>query len=151
MEIDPKAKPSGTGCVECLASGGWWLHLRRCTACGHIGCCDNSPGRHARGHVHDSGHPIIASFEPGEDWFYDFRSDKMWAAEPLAPPLAHPVDQPRPDRGEASRKTGRRNCIRDFERGWRSLDVVRDDKGKGTALGWEDRHFRRYFGLVAPK
>jgi hypothetical protein len=95
-EIDPKVKPSGTGCVECLASGGWWLHLRRCTACGHIGCCDNSPSQHARKHVHESSHPIIASFEPGEDWFYDFRSNKMSASEPLAPPLAHPEDQPVP-------------------------------------------------------
>jgi hypothetical protein len=95
-EIDPTVKPSGTGCVECLASGGWWLHLRRCTACGHIGCCDSSPSRHARKHVHDSGHPIIASFEPGEDWFYDFRSNQMLAAQPLAPPRSHPADQPVP-------------------------------------------------------
>ena len=95
-DIDPKVKPSGTGCVECLAAGSWWLHLRRCTACGHIGCCDNSPHQHARKHVDESGHPIIASFEPGEDWFYDFRSNKMLAGEPLAPPLAHPEDQPVP-------------------------------------------------------
>ena len=43
--LDPEVPPSGTGCVECLESGGWWLHLRRCTECGHIGCCDNSPSR----------------------------------------------------------------------------------------------------------
>ena len=85
-EIDPKAEPSGIGCVECLASGGWWLHLRRCAACGHIGCCDNSPSQHARKHVQESDHPIIASFEPGEDWFYDFRSDQMFSGGPLAPP-----------------------------------------------------------------
>jgi len=95
-EVDPTVKPSGTGCVECLASGSWWLHLRRCTACGHIGCCDNSPNQHARKHVHESGHPIIASFEPGEDWFYDFRSDQMLPTQPLAPPLSHPADQPVP-------------------------------------------------------
>jgi hypothetical protein len=95
-DIDPTIKPSGTGCVECLASGGWWLHLRRCTACGHIGCCDSSPGRHARKHANEDGHPVIASFEPGEDWFYDFRTDKMSAAQPLIPPLSHPIDQPVP-------------------------------------------------------
>lgn len=95
-DIDPTAKPSGTGCVECLASGGWWLHLRRCTACGHIGCCDSSPSQHARKHANEDGHPVIASFEPGEDWFYDFRSDEMSAAQPLAPPLSHPIDQPVP-------------------------------------------------------
>jgi ubiquitin-hydrolase Zn-finger-containing protein len=95
-EIDPKAQPSGTGCVECLASGAWWFHLRRCAACGHIGCCDNSPSQHARKHVQESGHPIIASFEPGEDWFYDFRSDQMFSGEPLAPPDSHPADQPVP-------------------------------------------------------
>ena len=46
--------------------------------------------------MHQSGHPIIASFEPGEDWFYDFRTNEMLAAEPLAPPLSHPLDQPVP-------------------------------------------------------
>jgi hypothetical protein len=95
-DIDPAAKPSGTGCVECIADGGWWLHLRRCTACGHIGCCDTSPSRHARKHAHDAAHPIIASFEPGEDWFYDFRSDRMLPVQPLAPPRSHPSDQPVP-------------------------------------------------------
>lgn len=45
--IDPTAPPSGTGCVECEEAGGWWFHLRRCAQCGHIGCCDDSPARHA--------------------------------------------------------------------------------------------------------
>jgi len=48
--INPTAKPSGTGCVECLALGGWWFHLRRCAECGHIGCCDSSPSQHASKH-----------------------------------------------------------------------------------------------------
>ena len=92
--IDPSAKPSGTGCVECLASqDGWWFHLRRCAACGHIGCCDSSPGQHARRHANASGHPVIASFEPGEHWFYDFRTDAMVPGEPLAPPRSHPPSQ----------------------------------------------------------
>ncbi|MGC9963045.1 MAG: UBP-type zinc finger domain-containing protein [Acidimicrobiales bacterium] len=61
---------SGNGCVECLATGGSWLHLRRCTSCAHVGCCDNSPGRHATAHFHATGHPLIQSFEPGEDWYW---------------------------------------------------------------------------------
>ncbi len=94
--IDPQKEPSGTGCLECDAAGGWWLHLRRCTQCGHIGCCDNSPAQHATAHAHESGHPIIASFEPGEDWFYDYRNAEFAEAQPLAPPTHHPLDQPVP-------------------------------------------------------
>ena len=56
--INPSAKPSSIGCVECLATGGWWLHLRRCAECGHIGCCDNSPSQHASKHNAATGHPI---------------------------------------------------------------------------------------------
>jgi uncharacterized UBP type Zn finger protein len=62
--------PSGNGCVECLRDGGRWVHLRRCTSCGHIGCCDNSPGRHATAHFHETEHPLVQSFEPGEDWYW---------------------------------------------------------------------------------
>ena len=75
--INPAAKPSGTGCVECLALGGWWLHLRRCAECGHIGCCDSSPSQHASKHYAATGHPIITSFEPGEHWFYDYRTQAI--------------------------------------------------------------------------
>ena len=56
------------GCEECLASGGEWCHLRICLECGHVGCCDSSPGRHATRHAQESGHPIIRSLQPGEDW-----------------------------------------------------------------------------------
>jgi hypothetical protein len=56
------------GCEECLAEGHRWVHLRMCEECGHIGCCDNSPGRHATGHFHQTGHPVIRSAEPGEEW-----------------------------------------------------------------------------------
>ena len=66
--INPASKPSGDGCVECLASAtGWWFHLRRCAECGHIGCCDSSPGQHATKHAAETGHLIMCSFEPGED------------------------------------------------------------------------------------
>ena len=77
--IDPGIKPSGAGCVECMAKNEWWFHLRRCAQCGHIGCCDQSLGKHATAHFNETGHPIIASFEPGEDWFYDFRSGETFA------------------------------------------------------------------------
>jgi uncharacterized UBP type Zn finger protein len=56
------------GCEECLALGMRWVHLRMCQECGHIGCCDNSEGKHATGHFNETGHPIIRSAEPGEDW-----------------------------------------------------------------------------------
>jgi len=69
--VSPKTK----GCEECLATGGRWVHLRLCLSCGHVGCCDASPGRHARHHAHDTTHPIMQSFEPGEDWRWCFVDD----------------------------------------------------------------------------
>ena len=94
--INRAAKPSGTGCVECLARGQWWLHLRRCAQCGHIGCCDTSPGQHATHHAEDTGHPVITSFEPGEEWFYDYTDGQEFHATPLLPPQSHPLNQPTP-------------------------------------------------------
>jgi hypothetical protein len=66
-EIRP-VTPGGVGCEECLRQGSTWVHLRLCLSCGHVGCCDSSPHRHASGHAQLSGHPIVRSFEPGEDW-----------------------------------------------------------------------------------
>jgi ubiquitin-hydrolase Zn-finger-containing protein len=60
------------GCEECLETGGAWVHLRICLECGHVGCCDSSPGRHASAHEQSSGHPIIRSLEPGETWSWCF-------------------------------------------------------------------------------
>ena len=60
------------GCEDCLAAGDKWLHLRICLECGHVGCCDDSPNRHASAHAAASGHPIIRSIEPGEDWSWCF-------------------------------------------------------------------------------
>lgn len=94
--INPTTKPTGTGCVECLETDGWWLHLRRCAECGHIGCCDNSPNQHASKHNTTTGHPIITSFEPGEDWFYDYRTGEFFAGPKLPGPRVHPLDQPVP-------------------------------------------------------
>jgi uncharacterized UBP type Zn finger protein len=56
------------GCEDCLRIGGKWLHLRICLTCGHVGCCDDSPNRHARAHAQAAQHPIVRSLEPGEDW-----------------------------------------------------------------------------------
>ena len=67
-EVREVAPLTPQGCEECLRTGGRWLHLRLCQECGHVGCCDNSPGKHATKHFHSSGHPIMRSFEPGEDW-----------------------------------------------------------------------------------
>ncbi len=82
--------PSGDGCVECLASGGRWVHLRRCAECGHVGCCDNSPGRHATAHFHGTGHPIVQSFEPGEDWLYCYVDDLGFEIAGQGPSPSHP-------------------------------------------------------------
>jgi hypothetical protein len=97
-EIDPSVPPSGTGCADCLAGAepGWWLHLRRCAECGHVGCCDSSPAQHASAHFRHTGHPVIQSFEPEEDWFYDFRSEQFVEGPRLAAPDSHPREQPVP-------------------------------------------------------
>ena len=60
--------PNASGCAECLRTGQDWVHLRLCTACGHVGCCDGSPGRHAAAHAADAEHPVMCSAEPGDDW-----------------------------------------------------------------------------------
>jgi hypothetical protein len=95
-QIDPTAPPSGAGCVECDASGAWWLHLRRCAACGHVGCCDSSPNRHASAHAATSGHHVVQSYEPGEDWFWDYAAEAFSDGPRLAAPTSHPVGQPVP-------------------------------------------------------
>ena len=94
--INPAAAPSGTGCQECEAAGGWWFHLRRCAECGHIGCCDSSPSQHAMGHAAGTGHPLIRSFEPGEAWFWSYPDEEFYNGPELAPPEHHPLDQPVP-------------------------------------------------------
>jgi hypothetical protein len=91
--IDPGVAPSGAGCVECDADGGWWVHLRRCAQCGHIGCCDTSPAQHATAHFNESGHPIVQSYEPGEEWFWDYSREVGVLGPRLADPQNHPEDQ----------------------------------------------------------
>jgi hypothetical protein len=96
IQIDPTVPPSGTGCAECLAARGWWFHLRRCARCGLIGCCDSSPSQHASKHAASAGHALIRSFEPGEDWFWDYASEKFYNGPELAAPSHHPSGQPVP-------------------------------------------------------
>jgi uncharacterized UBP type Zn finger protein len=67
-EIVAKEPQTPDGCEECLATGGEWVHLRLCLICGHVGCCDNSQGRHATKHFHGTHHAMMRSFEPGEGW-----------------------------------------------------------------------------------
>ncbi len=74
-ELDQAAQrdpvtPSSHGCKECLETGDRWVHLRLCLTCGHVGCCDSSPNRHATRHANAAEHPVIRSFEPGEEWAY---------------------------------------------------------------------------------
>jgi hypothetical protein len=101
LGIAPGVPPSGTGCVECLAQGGWWFHLRRCASCGHVGCCDSSPAQHATGHWRATGHRVITSFEPGEDWSWDYATEQAIAPVTLVGPHEHPVDQPTPGPADA--------------------------------------------------
>lgn len=79
-----KVIPSAKGCEDCLKMGGTWLHLRLCEICGHVGCCDNSPNRHATGHFHATRHPIIKSHEPGEEWGYCFPDDLFYETLPVS-------------------------------------------------------------------
>jgi hypothetical protein len=68
-------KPSAAGCEDCLKVGGTWVHLRLCRECGHMGCCDSSPAKHATAHFHSAGHPIVQSAEPGESWLWCYSDE----------------------------------------------------------------------------
>ena len=83
--------PSGPGCEECLRTGQRWVHLRLCMTCGHVGCCDSSPGRHATAHWHaNPGHPVIWSFEPGEDWWWCYADELAFRVDGAGPAPSHP-------------------------------------------------------------
>ena len=69
-------EPASTGCAQCLAVGDEWMHLRLCMTCGHVGCCDSSKNKHATAHAKESNHPIIQSFEPGENWFWCYPDER---------------------------------------------------------------------------
>src|SRR5215218_5036759 len=99
--FDTTVPPSGPGCAECLAtSDGWWFHLRRCAACGHVGCCNSSPSQHASKHAFMNGHPVAQSYEPGEDWFWDYVQDDVVEGPVLQEPHHHPLEQTVPGPAE---------------------------------------------------
>ena len=129
--INPAAKPSGTGCVECLARGGWWLHLRRCAECGHIGCCDSSPSQHASKHHAAMGHPIITSFEPGEHWFYDYRTEEFITGPKLQAPHSTSAGT---GRSGAFKLANAASRIRGRFFGAAASDVVRSQRHKGPRV-----------------
>jgi hypothetical protein len=76
-EIRDVSPGTPDGCEECLAMGDTWVQLRECLTCGHIGCCDNSKNKHATKHFHATRHPIIRSFQPGEDWRWCYVDEMM--------------------------------------------------------------------------
>ena len=88
LSID--AAPSGPGCYECTLIGATWVHLRRCVECGHVGCCDSSPNRHATVHFHEVAHPLVQSYEPGEDWFWCYADEVTFEVEGFGPSPSHP-------------------------------------------------------------
>jgi uncharacterized UBP type Zn finger protein len=92
---DP-VQPSSHGCEECLASGSGWVHLRLCLDCGHVGCCDSSPNRHATAHYLQTQHPVIKSFEPNERWAWCYPDELPVASIPALPHETPPrhIDPP---------------------------------------------------------
>jgi hypothetical protein len=83
-QVDAGVRPdSNAGCTDCLAMGTRWVHLRECMSCGHIACCDSSPQRHASAHHRVSGHPVMRSVEPGEDWWWCYVDEIAFTADAL--------------------------------------------------------------------
>ena len=85
-EVQPS---TAEGCEDCLAMGGRWVHLRVCQTCGHVGCCDSSPNRHATAHFHATSHPLVRSFEPGEDWWWCYIDELLFEVEGAPPSPSH--------------------------------------------------------------
>ncbi len=75
--------PRTQGCEECLATGGRWVQLRMCLTCGHVGCCDSSPGKHATRHFEETGHPVMRSAEPGQAWGWCYVDRTQLAPEDI--------------------------------------------------------------------
>jgi Zn-finger in ubiquitin-hydrolases and other protein len=82
--------PSSNGCEDCLVAGTQWVHLRRCATCGHVGCCDSSPMRHATAHAGSSAHPLVQSYEPGEDWLWCYVDELAFEVDELMDSPSHP-------------------------------------------------------------
>ena len=81
VELIQKVEPSAEGCEECLKDGDWWVHLRLCLICGHVGCCNSSPNKHAMKHYLETNHPVIESFEPNEDWLWCYEDESYILVE----------------------------------------------------------------------
>ena len=83
--------PAAEGCEDCAAAGrSDWVHLRVCQSCGHVGCCDSSPGHHATLHHRSTTHPLVRSFEPGEEWFWCYVDEVAFELEGAPPAPSHP-------------------------------------------------------------
>lgn len=79
LDLVREVTPSAIGCEDCLQTGDSWVHLRMCMSCGHVGCCDSSPNRHATAHWKShADHPIVRSFEPGEDWWWCYPDNLLF-------------------------------------------------------------------------
>lgn len=74
--------PGARGCEDCLKIGGTWVHLRICLTCGHVGCCDSSPNKHATAHYHATNHPLVQSFQPGEYWVWCYADQELVGDRP---------------------------------------------------------------------
>jgi uncharacterized UBP type Zn finger protein len=85
-----QVSPHTIGCEDCLAIGDTWVHLRLCMACGHVGCCDSSKNKHATRHFHEQQHPIVRSYEPGEDWWWCYPDELFFEIDGAPPAPSHP-------------------------------------------------------------
>lgn len=83
-QIRPVTPRTPAGCEDCLGSGGHWVELRLCLTCGHVGCCDSSPGKHATQHFHQTQHPVMRSFQPNDDWGWCFVDELFMEPAPRA-------------------------------------------------------------------
>ncbi|MGK2949804.1 MAG: UBP-type zinc finger domain-containing protein [Acidimicrobiales bacterium] len=90
LELITTPTANTDGCEDCLAIGGRWVHLRRCAVCGHVGCCDSSPNQHATAHAGSAEHPLVQSFEPGEDWYWCYVDEVAFELPGDGPSPSHP-------------------------------------------------------------
>jgi uncharacterized UBP type Zn finger protein len=96
LDTIAEVKPSSPGCEDCLAAGrDDWVHLRMCQGCGHVGCCDQSPRKHATAHYQTVGHPLVRSYEPDEDWFWCYPDQLMFTVKGAPPAPSYPVKRRR--------------------------------------------------------
>jgi uncharacterized UBP type Zn finger protein len=90
LDTVQEVTPSSTGCEDCLRTGDQWMHLRTCMTCGHVGCCDSSPNRHATAHFQSEHHPLVRSYEPGENWWWCFEDQVSFDVPGANPAPSHP-------------------------------------------------------------